>query len=57
MGGLIPRKSQDYNGWSSELSDNSSLVFFYDDDKLRKCPQRNGNAAVGCDKNAIVVLG
>ena len=38
MGGLIPVKLQNYNGWSSVLPDNSSLVFFYDDNKLRQCP-------------------
>ncbi len=44
MGGLIPIHFQNLNIWSKALPDNSSLVFFYDDNKFRKCPQRNGQA-------------
>ena len=37
MGGLIPIKFQELNA-PSALPDNSSFVFFYDDNKLRKSP-------------------
>ena len=41
MGGLSPVQIKNYNGFTDLLPDNSSLVFFYDEDQLRKCPQIN----------------
>jgi hypothetical protein len=38
MGGLSPVQIKNYNGFTDLLPDNSSLVFFYDEDQLRKCP-------------------
>jgi hypothetical protein len=59
MGGLIPIKFQKLNGsYSSALADNSSLIFFYDDNKFRKCPQMNGQAkAFSRTSDWIVGLG
>jgi hypothetical protein len=37
MGGLIPKKFQNLNSWSSAFPDNSSLVFYFDENKFRKC--------------------
>jgi hypothetical protein len=42
MGGLSPFQIKNYNGWSELLPDNSSLVFFYENNKIRKCSQKNG---------------
>jgi hypothetical protein len=44
--GMIPVKFQNLNGWSSVLPKYSSLVFLYEDNKFRKCPQRNGQGQV-----------
>ena len=41
MGGLSPVQIKNYNGFTDLLPDNSSLVFFYDEDQLRKCNQIN----------------
>ena len=50
MGALIPKKIKEYYPYKSKIfKDNSSFVFFYDDNKLRKCAQRNNDAAF-CDK-------
>ena len=41
MGGLSSVSIKNYNGFTNLLPDNSSLVFFYDEKKLRKCPETN----------------
>ena len=46
MGGLSPVHIKNYNGFTELLPDNSSLVFFFDENKLRKCPQTNKCAAM-----------
>lgn len=42
MGGLIPVKIQNYKGWSPIFVENSSFLFFYEENDLRKCKQKNG---------------
>jgi len=42
MGGLIPLKVQDYKGWSPVFPDDSSFLFFYEDENFRLCKQKNG---------------
>ena len=40
LGGYTQTEWKNYSG-KKEIPTNSSFVFFYDDDKLRKCPQKN----------------
>ena len=37
IGGLTPVEIKDYDGYSSLLPDDSSFLFYYDQNKLRKC--------------------
>ena len=46
MGGLLPIKLKNYNGWSPVLPDNSSFLFFFEKDKIKKCSQKDGKAAL-----------
>ena len=41
MGGLSPVQINNYSGFTDLLPNNSSFVFFYDEDQLIKCSQRN----------------
>ncbi len=37
MGGLLPIKLKNYYGWSSVLPDNSSFLFFFEKNEIKKC--------------------
>ena len=41
MGVLIPKTLKIFARYSDKFEDNLSFVFYFDDNKLRKCLQRN----------------
>ena len=58
MGGLIPEKIKNYKGWSKIFPEDSSFLFFYEDNKLRKCKQQNGLSKINSKADgAIIGLG
>ena len=58
MGGLSPIQIKNYNGFTKLLPEYSSLVFFYDKNKLRECPQINKSAGICSGKyNRIFAFG
>ena len=58
MGGLIPLKIQDYKGWSPKVPDDSSFLFFYEDDNFRLCKQQNGLSQMSSKaEGSIIGLG
>ena len=55
MGGLIPVKIKNYNGWSPIFEDNSSFLFFFEDNNLRKCKQKNGLSQLRSKANGSII--
>ena len=58
MGTLIPIKVKNFAGVSTYFEDDSSFVFFYDDNKLRKCSQKKHEAhAISLSNDYILAVG
>ena len=55
MGGLVPLKIQDYRGWSPVFPDNSSFLFFYEDNEFRLCKQKNGLSQMNSKSDGSII--